>query len=250
MLSKAQIKYIQSLQHKKYRQKSGQFIAEGEKVVQELLQTGLSVKAVYATERWLQEQSVLLAGKPAVEVVAIDEATLKQLSALSTPNRALALLDIPAEGSTKDIANSVTLALETIQDPGNMGTLIRIADWFGISQVVCSPDCVDVYNPKTIQATMGSIARVRIITLPLLPWLHTCGVPAYAATLHGQDLTGFSTLKEGIILIGNESRGLSQEVIAASRYRVTIPRIGGAESLNAAVAAGIICSHLTLPAAK
>lgn len=240
MLSKAQIKYIQSLQHKKYRQKSGQFIAEGDKIVPELLSEGVPVQEVYATASWISAHEQLLNN---VRVTAVDEAVLKQISALTTPNQAMALLNIP-EPTPAVLKGVVTIALETIQDPGNLGTIIRIADWFGIKQVICSPDCVDAYNPKTIQATMGSIARVRVIESEIIPLLQE--VPSYAATLHGTNIVEFKKIEEGIILIGNESRGLSDQVIAACTYRITIPRLGGAESLNAGIAAGIICGRLLI----
>jgi TrmH family RNA methyltransferase len=243
MLSKAQIKYIQSLQHKKYRQKSGQFIAEGDKIVAELLTGGMMVREVYATAAWIESHDELLKGD--VPFIEVDAQTLKQLSALSTPNQALALIDIPHPESLT-LKGNVSLVLETIQDPGNMGTLIRIADWFGIKQLVCTRDCVDVYNPKTIQSTMGSIARVNIVEAEILPLLKDGGVASYAATLHGTDITRYSKLEEGFILIGNESKGLSDDVIAASTHKITIPRLGGAESLNAGIAAGIICGRLLI----
>jgi TrmH family RNA methyltransferase len=240
MLSKTQIKYIQSLQHKKYRQKSGQFIAEGDKIVPELLSEGVPVQEVYATASWISVHEQLLSN---VRVTAVDEVVLKQISALTTPNQAMALLNIP-EPTPAVLKGVVTIALETIQDPGNLGTIIRIADWFGIKQVICSPDCVDAYNPKTIQATMGSIARVRIVESEIIPLLQE--VPSYAATLHGTNIVEFKKIEEGIILIGNESRGLSEQVIAACTHRITIPRLGGAESLNAGIAAGIICGRLLI----
>jgi TrmH family RNA methyltransferase len=246
MLSKAQIKYIQSLQHKKNRQKSSQYIAEGDKIVQELLLAGMPVKAIYATHDWLEQHTPLPGNLPADAVVEVDAAVLKQLSSLTTPNRAMALLDMPAGADQLPATGTVALALEAIQDPGNMGTLIRIADWFGIPQIICSPDCVDVYNPKTIQATMGSIARVRIVEHDIKDLLQQTKLPSYAATLHGKTIAGFPAMKEGIILIGNEGRGLTEEVIALATHRITIPRIGGAESLNAAVAAGIICGRLLI----
>ncbi|RBL88436.1 TrmH family RNA methyltransferase [Chitinophaga flava] len=246
MLSKAQIKYIQSLQHKKNRQKSSQYIAEGDKIVQELLQAGMPVKAVYATGSWLEQHKSLLTGLPADAVKEVDNMVLKQLSALTTPNNAMALLDMPPADNSLPAEGTVVLALEAIQDPGNMGTLIRIADWFGIRQIICSPDCVDVYNPKTIQATMGSIARVQLKEQDIPTLLQQSKLPSYAATLHGKDITGFQAIKEGIILIGNEGRGLSDTVISLATHRITIPRLGGAESLNAAVAAGIICGRLLI----
>ncbi|MBV8253864.1 MAG: RNA methyltransferase [Chitinophaga sp.] len=246
MLSKAQIKYIQSLQHKKNRQKSSQYIAEGDKIVQELILAGMPVKAVYATAEWVAQHAAALGKLPADAVYTVEEHVLKQLSALTTPNRAMALLDMPAVSYTVPASGQLVLALEAIQDPGNMGTIIRIADWFGISQIICSPDCVDVYNPKTIQATMGSIARVRIVETDIKEMLAQTSLPSYAATLHGKDITEYSRLTEGILLIGNEGRGLSDEVIAASTHKITIPRVGGAESLNAAVATGIICGRLLI----
>lgn len=246
MLSKAQIKYIQSLQHKKNRQKSSQYIAEGDKIVQELLQAGMPVKAVYATSAWLLQHSQLLDRLPADAVKEVDQAALKQLSALTTPNNAMALLDMPPAQGGLPQEGTVVLALEAIQDPGNMGTLIRIADWFGIRQIIVSPDCVDVYNPKTIQATMGSIARVQVKEMDIRTLLEESKLPSYAATLQGEDITRFTTLREGIILIGNEGRGLTEETIAQATHRITIPRLGGAESLNAAVAAGIICGRLLI----
>jgi RNA methyltransferase, TrmH family len=244
MISKAQIKYIQSLQHKKYRQKFGQFVAEGDKIVQELLQGTYGVKAVYATKTWLEAQ-VPLAQK-SIEVLEVDEAVLKQLSSLSTPNQAVALVDIPPAPQPV-LQGNITLALEAIRDPGNMGTIIRIADWFGIHQIICTPDCVDAYNAKTIQATMGSIMRVPVIETDLVALLKTPGqVASYAATLHGNNIADTKKLQEGIILIGNESRGLSEEIITLSSHQITIPRIGQAESLNAAVATGIICGRLLI----
>lgn len=246
MLSKAQIKYIQSLQHKKNRQKFSQYVAEGDKIVQELLQAGMPVQKVFATTAWLQQHSTLLQSLPADNVTAVEEGILKQLSALTTPNNAMALLDMTPQPDPLPAAGTIALALEAIQDPGNMGTLIRIADWFGIPQIICSPDCVDVYNPKTIQATMGSIARVRIAEYDIKELLKQTGLPSYAATLHGKNITEFPTIKEGIILIGNEGRGLTKESQDLATHKITIPRLGGAESLNAAVAAGIICGRLLI----
>ncbi|MGX5819463.1 TrmH family RNA methyltransferase [Chitinophaga lutea] len=243
MLSKAQIKYIQSLQHKKNRQKSGHFVAEGDKIVQELMRSGKGVKAVYASAEWLASQSI-----PAgVQAEAVSPDALKQLSSLSTPNQAIALADIPQWPPLRP-EGAVTLALDTIQDPGNMGTLIRIADWFGIRQIVCSPESADAWNTKTIQATMGSFLRVPVHVQPIPDFLDAWpSVSSYAATLHGDDITRIAApIREGIILIGNESRGLSDAAMSRATHRITIPRIGHAESLNAAVAAGIICGRLLI----
>jgi TrmH family RNA methyltransferase len=246
MLSKAQIKYIQSLQHKKYRQKSGQFIAEGDKIVQELLQAGQPIQEIYATTDWITAHQQLLAAHPAIRVLEVDTQILKLLSSLITPNRAMALLNMPVSAAPLPLEGKISLALDALQDPGNMGTIIRIADWFGIQQVICSPDCVDVYNPKTIQATMGSLARVHIAESSLQQLVTQTQVPSYAATLHGEDITGFAPIKEGIIVIGNEGRGIGAELLSACTHRITIPRLGGAESLNAAVATGIICGRMVI----
>lgn len=242
MLSKAQIKYIQSLQHKKNRQKSGQFVAEGDKIVQELIAGSAAVKAVYATAQWLEGHGV-----PAgIAVETVTPEVLKQLSSLSTPNQALALADMPALPPLR-LEGAVSLALDTLQDPGNLGTIIRIADWFGIRQVICSPDSADAYNAKTIQATMGSLLRVPVYVQPLAELLQAHPhIPSYAATLNGDNIVNVPPLKEGIILIGNESRGLSAAVLEHCSRRITIPRLGEAESLNAAVATGIICGRLLI----
>ena len=220
-------------------------MAEGDKIVLELLMGGLA-QEVYATADWVDEQEALLAKISGIPVTVVEPYVLKQLSALTTPNRAMALLDIPPVTSPAPLTGTVALALESIQDPGNLGTIIRIADWFGINRIYCSPDCVDTYNPKTIQATMGSIARVQVIESDIIPLLQQTSVPGYAATLHGRNIVEFDPIREGLLLIGNESRGLSQEVVDRCTHHITIPRLGGAESLNAAVAAGIICGRLLI----
>lgn len=211
----------------------------------ELLMGGLA-REVYATADWVDEQKALLAKISGIPVTVVEPHVLKQLSALTTPNRAMALLDIPPITSPAPLTGTVALALESIQDPGNLGTIIRIADWFGINRIYCSPDCVDTYNPKTIQATMGSIARVQVIESDIIPLLQQTSVPGYAATLHGRNIVEFDPIREGLLLIGNESRGLSPEVVDRCTHHITIPRLGGAESLNAAVAAGIICGRLLI----
>ncbi|MCK7559958.1 RNA methyltransferase [Chitinophaga sedimenti] len=211
--------------------------------MQELLQAKQPVLAVYATRNWLSEHRALAEQATGADINEVDEATLKQLSSLSTPNGALAIVKIPV-AETPVLEGRISLMLETVQDPGNLGTIIRIADWFGIPQVICSPDCVDAYNAKTVQSTMGSISRVKVMTAELAPLLGK--VPSYAATLHGDNIAGFGKISEGVILIGNESRGLSDEIIALCSHKITIPRLGGAESLNAGVATGIICGRLLI----
>lgn len=243
MLGKTKVKYIQSLGHKKGRDAEGVFLAEGPKIVGELLAADLlQVEQVYATRSWLDQQG---AWPEKIACTEVSEEELARISQLATPNQVLAIVKKRTVTSF-DPHHSVSLALDTIQDPGNLGTLIRIADWFGIRQIVCSSDCADSYNPKVVQSTMGSIARVSVLYTNLAEWLAAQkGIRVYAAALEGQDVTAMSRIGEGIIVIGNESRGISPAVLEQVNVRITIPGKGSAESLNAAVAAGIILSHLT-----
>ncbi|MET0392513.1 MAG: RNA methyltransferase [Chitinophagaceae bacterium] len=242
MLGKTKVKYIQSLGQKKQRDAEGLFIAEGPKIVAEFLESRhLEVKQVYALSSWLDQYGALPAG---TEAIAVSDDELAKLSQLATSNQVLAVVKQRPD-PVIDPKGALSLALDTIQDPGNMGTIIRIADWFGISQLVCSMDCVDVYHPRVVQSTMGSLARVNVLYTGLADWLGAHrDIRVYAAVLEGQDVTAMAKLREGVILIGNESRGISPEVMALANVRVTIPRKGAAESLNAAVATGILLSHL------
>ena len=242
MLVKSKVKYIQSLGQKKFREQEGLFIAEGPKIVKELLEAGTAnIKELYAIKEWIIENEELLRKTDVIEITEIE---LDRISQLTTPNKVVAVIkqfNADAKIITKD---KITLALETIQDPGNLGTIIRIADWFGIEQVVCSDDCADVYNPKVVQATMGSIARVKIVYINLEEWLADQDVRIYATTLEGQDITAMKKIQEGIIVVGNESKGISAEILKFADTKITIPQKGKAESLNAAVATGIILSHI------
>jgi RNA methyltransferase, TrmH family len=243
MLVKSQIKYIQSLGQKKSRDELGLFIAEGPKIVSELLQEiPGQVKEVYALKQWIEDNQSISGNS---EVVDVSEAELEKISQLSTANQVLALVKKlePANGIPD--RGKITLALETIQDPGNLGTIIRIADWFGIEQVICSADCADLYNPKVVQSTMSSIARVKLMYTDLHAWLSSLNdFRIYGAVLEGQDVKTMKKPEEGILLIGNESKGLSREIQGLVNVKVTIPQKGKAESLNAAVATGIILSYL------
>ncbi len=259
MISKSQVKYIQSLGQKKYRDKDGLFIAEGPKLIKELLQNkNVGFKWLFALNEWIEENEKLLGG---IEVSAINESELERISQLKTPNEVIAVIKKfdTKEPETKE---KISLVLDTIQDPGNLGTIIRIADWFGVTQIICSHDCADVYNPKVIQATMGSIARVSIFYTDLFKWLKQQNqIRIYATVLEGKDVTKMSAMKEGLIIIGNESKGIHEELIQLANERITIPQKarlparagtdgndsvgqGTAESLNAAVAAGIVLSNL------
>ncbi len=241
MLIKSQVKYIQSLSHKKLRDSEGVFVAEGPKLINELLSARLPVQQLYAVKEWITEQGgALTAG-----VTEISQSELERISLLQTPNQVLGVFKKPDFSANTPLRNSISLMLDTVQDPGNLGTIIRCADWFGIKQIFCSTDCADAWNPKVVQATMGSIARVQVAYGPLGRWLDQApGLPTYAAVLEGTDLRKLSPVKEGIIIIGNESKGISEAILARCSNRITIPRHGEAESLNAAVATGIILSHI------
>jgi TrmH family RNA methyltransferase len=243
MLVKSKVKYIQTLGQKKFRNDEGLFIAEGPKIVKELIEShSTAITEVFALKEWIDENGKLL---EKMAVTEIDEGELKKISQLVTPNKVLALtkqFHSPASFHAKD---KVTLLLDNIQDPGNLGTIIRIADWFGVEQMICSPDCADLYNSKVIQATMGSISRVQIIYADIFEWLQYRGtVHLYATAMEGKDITKMEKLKEGILVIGNESKGVDAAVLTMADVKLTIPRKGNAESLNAAVATGIILSHL------
>lgn len=243
MLVKQKAKYIQTLGQKKFREQEKAFIAEGPRLVTELLEdNAATVLEVFALKEWIDENKKLLLKKNVTEVSGSE---LEKISQLSTPNKVLAIARQFEAGQIISTKNKIILALDGIQDPGNMGTIIRIADWFGVGHIVCSDNCADVYNPKVVQATMGSIARVKVLYTNLAEWLAgQKDIRIYAAVLEGQDVTAMKKMKEGIIIIGNESKGISEEVIKMANVKITIPKKGKAESLNAAVATGIILSSI------
>lgn len=244
MLAKSKIKYIQSLGQKKFRQQEGLFIAEGPKLVNDLLEKKSSdIQEIFALKEWIDgNKKNADSNTVTVEITPIE---LKKISQLSTPNQVVAVVKQFAIDENTEVKNKITLALDTIQDPGNMGTIIRIADWYGIDQIVCNKQSADMYNPKVIQSTMGSITRVNIFYTELSDWLaKQNNIPSYAAMLNGEDVTSMQKIKEGIIVIGNESKGISDDVLKFVNKKITIPQKGKAESLNAAVATGIILSHL------
>jgi TrmH family RNA methyltransferase len=241
MVSRSQLKYIQSLGQKKYRDEEGVFVAEGPKLIKELIESDVELMQVYALDEWIEGNKDRLKD---ISVTAISEVELERISQLTTPNKILAIAK-KFETNEPLIKDRISLVLDAIRDPGNLGTIIRIADWFGVSQIICSADCTDMYNSKVVQATMGSIARVNVFYTDLPVWLkQRSGVRIYAAMLEGKDVTKMSTIKEGLIIIGNESMGIDKEVLQCANEKISIPRKGSAESLNAAVATGIILSHL------
>ncbi len=238
MLSKNELKYIQSLCQKKQRAQEGLFLAEGPKLARELLNSDYQVEKLYATEEWLAENKV------DVEATVVTEFELGKMSTLQTPNEVLLMCRQKTDLGEPVFKNKVSIVLDGLQDPGNLGTIIRIADWFGISQIIASEDTVEFYNPKVIQSTMGSFIRVKCWYRNLTEILSSINMPIYGALLKGQSINQISPLKEGILLIGNESKGIRETTLPFITKAVTIPRIGQAESLNAAVATGILLSHL------
>lgn len=246
MLTNRQIKYIQSLSKKKFRQQHQAFIAEGTKIVGELLTAPFSIQAIYALPIWIAQHKQQL-GKIQQKVWQISPQQLKKISGLKTPNQVLAIVDTPKYTyNAQDIQKGYSLVLDTIQDPGNLGTIIRIADWFDIPYIFCSPTCVDVFNPKVVQSAMGSLARVKVIYTPLLELLTKYKkLPIYGALLTGENIFTKTLHQNGLIVIGNESKGIHPNLQAYIHHPIMIPRKGKAESLNAAVATGIICSLLT-----
>jgi TrmH family RNA methyltransferase len=238
MISKNEIKDIQSLTQKKVREDLKLFVAEGPKIVAELITIvpGSFVK-IYATKEWIQSVTNVVN-----DVTEISQKELERISHLQTPNQVVAIIRQPDHWEPK--TDTLVLFLDTIQDPGNFGTIIRIADWFHVLNVVCSSGCADIYNPKVVQSTMGSIARVNVYYDEEGTWLPKQKVPVYAATLDGKSLFNHARTDKGILVIGNESKGIRPEIMEYATEKITIPKKGGAESLNAAVATGIILSHL------
>jgi len=240
MLTKAQAKYIQNLGHKKLRENEKVFVAEGPKLVLELLrEPALSIQSGYATEAFLSTH-------PGIEnMVAVSEQELQRISFLSTPNQVVALFHKPVFSNPSSFKKQVVLMLDTIQDPGNIGSILRTADWFGVKSIICSKDSADIFNPKVVQSTMGSIARVQVLYADLELFIKEQELPPiYATTLKGKSIFDMEPLKEGVILIGNESKGISDELLKHAKETITIPKKGQAESLNAAIATGIILSQL------
>ncbi len=245
MISINQQKRIAALRLPKFRAKYGLFIVEGHKISVEILQRyPQAVEHIFATADWLIANADILPdlrGK-------IDEATpdeLKKHSSFSTASPLLLLVRIPTFTIDNDlIPNSLSLVLQTIQDPGNMGTILRIADWFGVAQVFCSADCCDVFSPKVVQASMGSCMRMATHTVDLPQFLAEYPkLPIYGTVLHGSSIYAADLQPRGFVLMGNESQGLSPDLQTLLTHRLTIPAVGAAESLNVAVAAGIVLSH-------
>ena len=238
MLVKSQVKYIQSLSHKKFRDEQNAFVAEGPKLVEELINNSpTSVIALYATPEWIAPGGV--------PCTSVNEETLKTISFQVHPNQVLGIFRKPDFDSSIQ-HDRLLLMLDALQDPGNLGTIIRTADWFGITRIICSRDTADVFNPKVVQATMGSIARVQLEYVDDLvgflgqhpEWPSYATVPNAATAVNPRDI------ERGIVIIGNESRGIHPALLSAANHSISIAGRGKAESLNAAVATGIVLSMI------
>ncbi len=242
MLSKTHTKYIQSLQHKKFRDEHNLFIAEGPKVVMDMLESRkFTCKEIFALPEWVTDHKKQLSILTKATVTTVVDFELEKISALTTPHQVMAVFEKGKENREIQTAGRITLVLDAIQDPGNLGTIIRIADWFGVADIICSEGCADMYNPKVVQGTMGSLGRVNVVYTGLPYWLQeNKKVKKYSALLNGKAVQSLGKLNEGIIVIGNEAHGISEEVMQLVDEKITIPKIGKAESLNAAVATGII----------
>lgn len=237
MLSKNEIKLITSLQQKKYRIRSGFFLAEGVKVVNECIQSSYNLQNIYALDSY----------QPPIEnlpIQYITEKELKKISTLATPNEVIAIVEIPEDLPL--VNKGVIMALDGVRDPGNLGTIIRLCDWFGIETLVCSKDTVDCYNPKVIQATMGSIVRVNIHYLELVDYLKNSKLPIYYTVLNGENIYQINLPKEAVIVMGSESHGIKKELLELKHHALTIPQKGQKstiDSLNVATAAAIVINE-------
>lgn len=240
MLSKNQIKLITSLKQKKYRLQHGFFVVEGVKTIKELLQSDLELNALYTTE------SFNIDANPDIhrEETLISEAELKRISFLKTPNKALAVFKIP---ESKPVDKSkLIVALDDVRDPGNLGTIIRLCDWFGVTDMICSKETVDCFNPKVIQATMGSITRVNISYMDLVNFLGNTELSTFGAFMEGVNVYKSELPDNGVLVMGNEANGISQTLEELIKEKISIPRFGAlqaTESLNVATATAILLSE-------
>lgn len=252
-LSRNKIRYLASLKIKKYRSFHGQFIAEGDKIVCDMLENGNArIRQIIATEGWLKAHPFMRTKVDEIAEAAIED--IARISSLESPVPVMAVLDIPEYTIDKQvIADKFSLVLDNIQDPGNLGTIIRTADWFGIRHIICSEDCVDCFNPKVVQASMGALLNVRVCNtylpgfLAQLPPEPLFGI--YGTFMEGKPVFDVAPVTKGVAIFGNESKGISEDLLPYVRNRITIPpvytQIAHVESLNVASAVAIVCAVLT-----
>ena len=238
MISKNNIKFVHQLEQKKYRRKEGLFVAEGPKVVGDLIAAGFKPRMLFAVNEWIQQKRITTAQE-------VTEDELRKLSFLQHPQQVLGIFEMPAQSQQNALSDKeLYLALDGVQDPGNLGTIIRLADWFGIQTIYCSEDTADVWNPKVIQATMGSIARINVVYTDLQELIGHTKMPVYGTLLDGQDIYAQELTSNGIIVMGNEGNGISPEIRKLITNKLLIPKFQeGPESLNVAIATAITCSE-------
>lgn len=242
MITKSEIQHVKLLRTKKFRQKYNQFVVEGEKAVGEILVSGFKIEMIYGLEEWELKNIAHLKG---VNFTTVSPKELAKISGFEQPNKVLAIAYIPDNKFNNEMLNQpITIALDFIQDPGNLGTIIRTADWYGVKNILCSANCVDAYSPKVINATMGSFARVNVYYVDLEEVLTLHSENIYACVISGESLYETVTEKNSIVLIGNEGKGISENLLAIAQKKISIPRKGEAESLNAAIATAIIVDQL------
>ncbi len=244
MLSKSQISLIKSLRVKNDRILNGLFLVEGHKSINEFTNSFYQVEAIYHTASF--NPNVLNLSQK-INLFEISNNEMDKISSLKTPQQILALIKIPKIIPLNNITfkQSFTLVMDNIQDPGNMGTIIRIADWFGIKNIICSNDSVDVYNPKVVQASMGSLSRINVYYEDIVNFLSSINLPIFGALLKGQNIYQTNFGNEGLIVLGNEGNGMRSSVEALITNAITIPRIGSAESLNVGIATAVFCSEIS-----
>ncbi|MCK9207075.1 MAG: RNA methyltransferase [Salinivirgaceae bacterium] len=248
MISSNQVKFIKSLEHKKYRKIHQSFVVEGEKMVLELLNSPFEVTQIFATKPFLNHYSGNLT--KGTNLVEVTDQELKKISTQQTPNQVLAIAKLPQEGPLNLSDGNLFLALDNVQDPGNLGTIIRTAAWFGIRRLFCSPDTVDAFNPKVIQSTMGSIFRVHLHyseLIPILEQAHRAGFTTLGTLLTGTDMYEHPLPPKAIIVMGNESKGISPDIQRILDQKIKIPSFPEnaqeVESLNVAVATALVCAE-------
>ncbi len=248
MITKNQIKYYASLQKKKFREEEGLFLVEGHRSVTELFSSDLQINTVIATDSWFSQNEHLIA--PSISCIAAPQVDLERISALQTPPQVIACAALPRLGELPMPTGRIILALDTVQDPGNLGTIIRTADWFGIDTIVCSEASADAFGPKVVQSTMGALGRVAVFYTSLDTYLadvHKAGFPIFGTLLSGKNMYEQKLAQEGIILLGNEGNGISQPLTKYITSAIFIPPYpagaSNVESLNVGVAAAIVCAE-------
>ena len=242
MISKQTAKFLKSLQIKKFRKEHGCFIVEGEKSVNELLGSPWVVREIYATTQFIEKHVEKWSKSNLIEVT---EKELTAVSSFKSNNSALAVVEILEHSFYMRPVNKISIALESVNDPGNLGTIVRIADWYGIEQIYCSSDTVDMFSPKVISSTKGSFTRVKVFYTNLEEIIKGSDIPVIGAFLNGESIHQYKYDGEGVVLLmGSESQGISHQLEKLVKTKVTIPAYGVAESLNVSIATAILCDNL------